>query len=89
MFISSVYSALSWSVGSFTFPPQDPSKGIILKKNMDYLKAKYFKIHSISLYVFMCTCVCEGVPRDQKRSVRSLGAGVIGICELPDMGAEI
>lgn len=59
------------------------------KKNMDYLKAKYFKIHSISLYVFMCTCVCEGVPRDQKRGVRSLGAGVIDICELPDMGAEI
>lgn len=40
----------------------------------------------IYYFIFVCVHIFADVHADQQRTIRSLGASVTGICEVPDMG---
>lgn len=57
--------------------------------NERYLKKKCFKNQ---LYMFMSACgcavLCIGTREDRRRGIGSLGSGITGTCDLPDVGAR-
>lgn len=77
------------------FPRPGLSAGLLVLIGVDYVDIDiqrllfFFRIFYLGIYVCPCVgmCVCI-VMLTESRGVGSLGAGVPGRCEVPDLGAE-